>query len=92
MHIEGGVLIGSVQSVVGNNKSGGQIIETSILRTPPVDVGAGKHVKLGNPKGAIVCDFERSSKLVLNHFELGLRIDEGAVPSAIRSGIRIPEQ
>lgn len=92
MHIEGGVVVGSVQSVVGNNESGGEVIEIGSLRTPPVDVGTGKHVELGNPKGAIVVDFERSSELVLNHFELRLRIDDGAEASAIGSGIRISER
>ena len=92
MHIEGGVVVGSVQSVVGNNESSGEINEIGSLRAPPVDVGTGKHVELGNPKGAIVVDFERSSELVLNHFELRLRIDDGAEASAIGSRIRISER
>lgn len=90
---EGGVCVGLVELVVGDDESGGEVIEIGSECTPPMHVGAREHVELGNPKGAIVDDSEVASELVLNHFELRFQIDGGAAPGAFRSSRihRIPE-
>ena len=83
-HDEGGIGEGLIQLVIGDDESGGEVIEIGGDCTPPVHVGAWEHVKLRNPKGAIVEDLDAASELVLNHLEFGLRIDERVGPRATR--------
>lgn len=89
---EGGIGVGLVEVVIGDDESGGEIFEIDCQCAPKTNVGAREHVELGNPKRAIVEDFETASELVLNHFEFGFRIDEGAGSGAIFRRICIPDE
>lgn len=86
-HSEACAFVGLVEFLVGDDEAGGEDVEIGGDGAPPVDVGAGEHVEIGDLEGAIVEYFDGASELVLEHFEFGFQVDEGAGFGAIRMGM-----
>ena len=74
-----------VEFVVGDDEAGGEVVEIGGGGAPPVDVGAGEHVEIGDLEGAVVENFDGASQLVLQHFEFGFQVDQWACFRAIRT-------
>jgi hypothetical protein len=92
MHDEASVLVGLVEGMVGDDKPGGEVSEIGCYRAPPMDVGAGQHVELGDPERAIVEYGKDASELVLGHCELVPEVAERGSFGAIPTRIRIAEK
>ena len=74
--------------LVGDDEAGSHIGEVQADGAPPVDVGAGKHVQLGNLEGAVIDNSDMAAELVLDHGEFVLgsnkRVGVGAGPIRTR--------
>lgn len=86
-HDKAGAFVRLVELLIGDDEAGGKVSEIGSGSAPPVNVGAREHVEIGDLEGAIIDYLNRAAELMLEHFEFGFRVDEGAGLGATRIGM-----